>query len=83
MGRENNLGCSLVGPQLESGMGESQVLIWRKSGKCEADHCLEVAEAGSEILIRDSQRPDAVLRVSRSDWDVFAAGMAAGDFQFA
>lgn len=64
-------------------MRESQVPIWLKSQKCEAANCIEVAEAGSEILIRDSREPETVMRVSRSDWDVFAAGVAAGDFQFA
>lgn len=57
-------------------------LAWLKSQRCEAVNCVEVAEAGSEVLIRDSRNPEAVLRVSRSDWDAFAAGVAAGDFQF-
>ncbi|MFC4997641.1 DUF397 domain-containing protein [Dactylosporangium cerinum] len=64
-------------------MRESQEPIWQKSRKCDVANCLEVAEAGSEILIRDSLRPEAVLRVSRTDWDVFVAGIAAGDFRFA
>lgn len=62
---------------------ELQKRVWLRSQKCESVNCVEVAEAGSEILIRDSRDPGGVvLRVRREDWDVFAAGVAAGDFRF-
>ncbi|MEV4512795.1 DUF397 domain-containing protein [Dactylosporangium sp. NPDC049525] len=63
-------------------MHEPQKANWRKSCLCDSVNCVEVAEAGSEVFIRNSRKPGEVLRVSREDWDVFAAGVAAGDFQF-
>jgi len=33
-------------------------------------------------LIRDSQQPQGVLRVTRQDWHAFAAGIVKGDFSF-
>ncbi|MFI5915429.1 DUF397 domain-containing protein [Dactylosporangium sp. NPDC051541] len=64
-------------------VAKEQSLDWRKSSLCEAGNCIEVAWADTEILIRDSQRPEQVLQVSRSDWDAFASGVARGDFAFA
>jgi hypothetical protein len=53
-----------------------------RSSKCEAANCIEVAEVGPQVLIRDSRYPAGViLSVSREDWEAFAAGVAGGDFQ--
>ena len=63
-------------------MYERKAPIWVKSNRCESANCIEVASVGSEVLIRDSRNPTGiVLRVSRGDWDVFAAGVSDGDFQ--
>jgi hypothetical protein len=56
--------------------------LWIKSGFCDSTTCVEVAAVDGEIMIRDSANPAGpVLQVSRQDWDVFAAGVARGDFK--
>jgi hypothetical protein len=45
---------------------------------------VEVAAIADEVMIRDSKQPSGpILRISRSDWEAFAAGVVHGDFQFA
>ncbi|MEV7419001.1 DUF397 domain-containing protein [Streptomyces sp. NPDC089919] len=56
---------------------------WRKSSKstdAEGTNCLELAEQGGEILIRESDRPDVVVRTSRAKLRAFLDGAAAGEF---
>ena len=56
--------------------------LWIKSSLCDSANCVEVAEIGDEIMIRDSKSPAIVLQVSKQDWNAFAAGIARGDFTF-
>ncbi|MHC3821647.1 DUF397 domain-containing protein, partial [Streptomyces sp. DT9] len=40
---------------------------WRKSSKsadAEGDNCLELAESGGEILMRESDNPDVIVRTT-------------------
>jgi len=48
-------------------------LIWRRSSASGgAGQCVEVAESGSSVLVRDSHnRPETRLVFTRSDWLVF------------
>lgn len=56
---------------------------WRKSSRCGTSTCVEVAQHGDAILIRDSKNPDAgTLAVTRDEWDAFVAGVIAGEFEF-
>ncbi|MEV5422185.1 DUF397 domain-containing protein [Streptomyces cellulosae] len=55
-------------------------LTWVKSSYSAGDggQCVEVADAGSAVLIRDSKRPDvAILNVPSDQWTAFVR-MAAG-----
>ncbi|MGA5358818.1 DUF397 domain-containing protein [Streptomyces purpurascens] len=55
-------------------------LTWVKSSYSAGDggQCVEVAEAGSAVLIRDSKCPDvAILNVPSDQWTAFVR-MAAG-----
>ncbi|WP_238006718.1 DUF397 domain-containing protein [Dactylosporangium sp. AC04546] len=57
-------------------------LTWRRSSRCEANNCVEVAVAGDMVMIRDSWSPTGpFLRFSREDFAAFAAGLARGDLQ--
>lgn len=57
--------------------------VWRKSRRCESSTCVEVAELGTDIAIRDSKRPDGpTLVFSRTEWDAFVEGVHDGDFRF-
>ena len=55
-------------------------LHWSKSSYSagEGGDCVEVADAGTAVLIRDSKRPDAaILNVPSARWTAFVR-MAAG-----
>ena len=54
---------------------------WRKSSFSGTNgQCVEVA-AGSDVLVRDSKRPDGpMLAFSREEWEAFIAGAKNGEF---
>jgi hypothetical protein len=53
---------------------------WRKSARCEAHNCVEVAERADEVAIRNSSVPDAQLAFARPVWAAFISGVRAGQF---
>lgn len=55
---------------------------WKRSSYCEGGHCLEVKEAGENLLaIRNSGIWSDQHILARSDeWDAFIAGIKAGEF---
>ncbi|MEU8506892.1 DUF397 domain-containing protein [Streptomyces brevispora] len=56
---------------------------WRKSSKssnAEGSDCLEIAELGGEILMRESDNPDVVVRTTRVKLRAFLSGAKAGEF---
>lgn len=56
---------------------------WRKSSKssnAEGSDCLEVAVLGGEILMRESDNPDVVVRTTRAKLRAFLSGAKAGEF---
>ncbi|BCB87733.1 DUF397 domain-containing protein [Phytohabitans suffuscus] len=64
-------------------MEQTAVPVWRKSGRCESNTCVEVAMVGLDIAIRDSKQPDGpTLLFTRAEWDAFVGGVHDGDFLF-
>ncbi|WP_327122279.1 DUF397 domain-containing protein [Streptomyces sp. NBC_01341] len=56
---------------------------WRKSSKssgAEGNNCLELAEYEGEILLRESDRPDVVVRTTRAKLRAFLGGAKEGEF---
>ncbi|MFI1190725.1 DUF397 domain-containing protein [Streptomyces californicus] len=56
---------------------------WRKSSKSsgvEGNNCLELAEHGGEILLRESDNPDVVVRTTRTKLRAFLGGAKEGEF---
>ena len=55
-------------------------LTWQKSSFCSEDACLEMAEVGATVLLRESKTPETVLTLTAADWRAFVAGVRAGEF---
>jgi hypothetical protein len=56
---------------------------WKKSSKCETGACVEAADLGESIGVRNSTHPDGMITLfSKSQWADFVAGAKNGDFDF-
>lgn len=56
---------------------------WRRSSRCDASTCVEVAHEGGEVLVRDSKDANGpVLRFDLAEWERFRVGVLEGDFAF-
>ncbi|MFF8610167.1 DUF397 domain-containing protein [Streptomyces sp. NPDC015346] len=55
---------------------------WRKSSFSEDSdgNCLELATHGGDILVRESDDPEVVVRTSPQKLRAFLAGVKAGEF---
>jgi hypothetical protein len=56
-------------------------LTWHKSSRCGSSTCVEIAQAGDRVLMRDSKNlAQAPLAFSGTEWADFIAGLNEGDF---
>jgi Domain of unknown function (DUF397) len=56
-------------------------LVWRKSRMSGTSNCVEVAFAGSTVLLRNSRDPAGpTIALSRDEWTAFLAGVRQGEF---
>ncbi|MFD8967560.1 DUF397 domain-containing protein [Streptomyces sp. NPDC059568] len=56
---------------------------WRRSSKssnADGNNCLELAEYDGEILMRESDNPDVVIRTTRTKLRAFLGGAKEGEF---
>ena len=58
------------------------MMEWRKASGCGANGaCVEVAESGPEVLVRNSRFPDEDwLGFTHDEWVTFLEGVKAGEF---
>jgi hypothetical protein len=66
-----------VGGVVGSPAGE---LVWHQGRQCEAGACIELASLNEAIMVRSSANPDAVLTMSRDEWQKFLADLKDGLF---
>ena len=58
-------------------------LRWQTAKGCSGANCVEVANDGDRILLRDSKNPQiAPMVFTRDEWAVFTEGVRVGDFDF-
>jgi Domain of unknown function (DUF397) len=53
---------------------------WRKSSRCEANNCVEVALGDHRAGVRNNTVPDDQLSFSGPAWRSFIAAVRAGEF---
>ncbi|MYZ39701.1 MULTISPECIES: DUF397 domain-containing protein [unclassified Streptomyces] len=59
----------------------STEIRWQKSSfSGDGPQCVEVAEQGGEILIRESDAPNAIATTDRAKFAAFIKGVKAGEF---
>ncbi len=51
-------------------------MIWKRA--CSDAACVEVAEAGTEVHVRNSERPDHSVTFTRAEWETFKEGIRQG-----
>jgi hypothetical protein len=57
--------------------------VWRKSSRSDNNGgaCVEVADLGDCVAVRDSKNPDGpVLIFTRDEWAAFVGGAKGGEF---
>lgn len=52
---------------------------WRRASGCESGTCIEVADDGDQVYLRSTQS-GVIIHATRAEFDVFAAGVKAGEF---
>jgi hypothetical protein len=61
-----------------------KTLVWHKSRLSDAENCIEIAAAGSEVLIRSSTDPrNTAFSVPMREWLAFLQGVRHGEFDLA
>jgi hypothetical protein len=56
-------------------------LAWRRSSRCNTATCVEVADAGVSVMIRDTKDLNGpTIAIMQSDWNSFLAGVRGGRF---
>jgi hypothetical protein len=53
---------------------------WRKSRRCEAQHCVEVAKWSGGMAVRNSTVPDSRLAFDAPAWAGFISRVRTGEF---
>ncbi|MBF9132393.1 DUF397 domain-containing protein [Plantactinospora sp. S1510] len=56
----------------------SAELIWRKSTRCESQHCVEMAQVRAGVAVRDSVNPEQSVAFSATAWQAFVDTLRAG-----
>jgi hypothetical protein len=60
---------------------ERRQLQFKRSSRCEAGLCTEVAVTENEVVVRDSEDPEGPMLVfTHAAWSAFTGGVKAGDF---
>jgi len=54
---------------------------WRRASFCASNECVEVAQRGDMIILRDSAQPHgSMLHCVAEDWESFMRSIKSGEF---
>ena len=60
---------------------DSERSVWRRSSRCDAGQCVEMAVFGAQVALRDSKDPDGPwLRFDHATWAGLVDSVRAGAF---
>ena len=51
---------------------------WRKSSRCDGSNCVEVAQLGNGVAVRDNARPENQLVFDRGSWHALMQDLRSG-----
>ena len=55
------------------------VAVWRKSSRCDSNHCVEVAVRDNGVAVRDTTRPDTHLSFDNRSWHGLVQAIRGGE----
>jgi hypothetical protein len=62
-------------------VGQTTRTVWRRASFCASNECVEVAQRGDMIILRDSAQPhSSVLRCTPEDWGSFMRNIKSCEF---
>lgn len=59
---------------------KSSAVAWRKSSRCDSNACVEVAQLGGEVAVRNSTRPEFKLTFDGASWHGLLDELRGGRF---
>lgn len=59
---------------------KSSAVAWRKSSRCDSSACVEVAQLGGGVLVRNNTRPEIQLTVDDVSWHGLLHDLRDGRF---
>jgi Domain of unknown function (DUF397) len=60
--------------------GPASEPVWQRGQICESGACVEIASHDETVMVRSSTSPEAVVALSRDEWQGFRADLKAGFF---
>ena len=62
-------------------VGQTIRTAWRRASFCASNECVEVAQRGDMIILRDSVQPhSSLLSCTSEDWGSFTRSIKSGEF---
>jgi hypothetical protein len=55
------------------------VAAWRKSSRCDSNHCVEVAHRDNGVAVRDNTRPETHLSFDNRSWHGLVRAIRSGE----
>jgi len=59
-------------------LSQQESVAWRKSSRCDSNHCVEVARRDNGVAVRDNTRPETYLTFDSSSWHGLVQALGSG-----
>ncbi|MFI5895501.1 DUF397 domain-containing protein [Actinoplanes sp. NPDC051513] len=58
----------------------NEATSWRRSSFCSDTACAEIMIDGDVILLRNSARPESMIRLTKAEWEALKKGIVGEEF---